>query len=58
MERLRAYAIKHRRGFTLEAEIRPDRGTRRWIRLLGAPICDDGRVIRLHGLKQIILPGM
>ncbi len=55
MERLRAYAIKHRRGFTLDAEIRPDRGDRRWMRLLAAPVCEGGRVVRLHGLKQIIL---
>jgi PAS domain-containing protein len=58
MERLRAYAIKHRRGFTLDAEIRPAHGRRRWMRLLAAPICEGGRVVRLHGLKQVILPGM
>ncbi|WBO21619.1 hypothetical protein [Sphingomonas abietis] len=54
MERLRAYAIKHRRGFTLDAEIRPADGGRRWMRLTAAPICIDGRVVRLHGLKQDI----
>src|SRR5688500_8168976 len=52
MERLRAYAIKHRRGFTLDAEIRPAQGGYRWMRLMAAPICDGGRVIRLYGLKQ------
>lgn len=54
MERLRAHAIKHRRGFTLDAEIRPDLGGRRWMRLIAAPICVDGRVVRLHGLKHIV----
>ena len=54
MERLRAYAIKHRRGFTLDAEIRPAVGGRRWMRLIAAPICDRGRAVRLHGLKLII----
>jgi len=55
MERLRAYAIKHRRGFTLDAAIRPDQGGQRWIRLMAAPMCDgSGRVVRLRGLKQDI----
>lgn len=54
MERLRAYAIKYRRGFTLDAEIRPVLGPSRWMRLIAAPICDGDRVVRLHGLKQRI----
>ena len=54
MERLRAYAIKHRRGFTLDAEIRPVSGPRRWMRLTAAPVCEDGRVVRLNGLKQAV----
>lgn len=51
MERLRAYAIRHRRGFTLDAQIQPARGRRRWIRLIAAPVCVDDRVVRLDGLK-------
>lgn len=54
MERLRAYAIKHKRGFTLEALIVPAGGVRRWMRLIAAPICDGDSVVRLHGLKQIL----
>ena len=54
MERLRAYAIKHRRGFTIDAEIRPAAAERRWMRLICAPVIDGGRVARLHGLKLII----
>lgn len=54
MERLRAYAIKHRRGFTLDAEIRPACGAPRWMRLTAAPICEGTRVVRLHGVKQLV----
>lgn len=54
MERLRAYAIKHKRGFTLDAEIRPEIGGHRWIRLICAPVCNGDRVERLHGLKLIV----
>jgi len=54
MERLRAYAIKHRRGFTVDMEIRTIAGRRRWMRLLAAPVCEGDRVVRLQGLKQDI----
>jgi len=52
MERLRAYAIRHRRGFTLDTQIVPASGPRRWMRLIAAPICVGARVVRLHGIKQ------
>lgn len=55
MERLRAYAIRHKRGFTLDAEIWPGvGGASRWMRLIAAPVCDGDKVVRLHGLKLII----
>jgi PAS domain-containing protein len=55
MERLRAYAIEHNRSFILDAELKPGHGqSRRWMRLLAVPICENGRVVRLRGLKQII----
>lgn len=54
MERLRAHAIEHRRGFTLDVEIDPAGGTRRWIRLIATPICVGDRVVRLRGVKQRI----
>jgi len=54
MERLRSYAIKHKRGFTLDVEVRTAAGQGRWMRLIAAPTCVDGRAIRLHGLKLII----
>ncbi len=53
MERLRAYAIKHRRGFTLDAEIIRPGGMTCRMRLIAAPVLDDGgRVVALHGVKQ------
>lgn len=54
MNHLRSYAIRHRRGFTIDAEIRTVAGHRRWMRLLGAPVCEGDRVVRLQGLKQDI----
>lgn len=54
MERLRSYAIRHNRGFTLDAEIYPGVGGRRWMRLIAAPVYEDGRAVRLQGLKLII----
>lgn len=51
MERLRAHAIKHRRGFTIDVQIRPAVGENRWMRLIAAPICDGDQAVRLHGLK-------
>ena len=54
MERLRAYAIKHRRGFTVDVEIRAGGMSRRWMRLLAAPVCRGDRVVGLKGLKQDI----
>lgn len=54
MERLRGYAIRHRRGFTLDAEILPATGGRRWMRLIAMPIGEGDRPVRLQGLKLII----
>ncbi|MBO9696726.1 MAG: hypothetical protein J7499_11060 [Sphingopyxis sp.] len=56
MEKLRAYAIRHRRGFTLDVEIRPATAPRRWMRLIAAPVCVEDRVVRLQGLKFLV-PG-
>lgn len=54
MEQLRAYAIRHKRGFTLDVEIRPAVGESRWVRLIGAPVNAEGPPTHLHGLKLII----
>jgi hypothetical protein len=55
MERLRAYAIKHKRGFTLDAQVRAAAvRERRWMRLIAAPVCQGSRVVGLQGIKLII----
>ena len=55
LDQLRSYAIRHKRGFTLDVKIRPA-STRqeRWMRLIGAPALENGRPVRLHGLKLIL----
>jgi PAS domain-containing protein len=52
IERLRSHAIKHKRGFTLDAEIVPANGGRRWIRVIAAPVCVGNQTVRLHGFKR------
>jgi hypothetical protein len=54
MERLRSYSIKHKRGFTLDVEIRSAVGEDRWVRLIAAPILLEGRAVRLSGVKLIL----
>lgn len=54
MESLRAYSIKHRRGFTLDVEISSAVNEQRWMRLIAVPICSEGRAIGLRGLKLVI----
>jgi hypothetical protein len=54
MEKLRAYAIRHRRGFTLDAQIRPANGAPRWMRLIAAPVCAGDTVVKLQGLKFLV----
>jgi PAS domain-containing protein len=54
MERLRSYSIRHKRGFTLDVEIRAAVGEVRWVRLIAAPVCKDNSATRLHGLKLIV----
>jgi hypothetical protein len=52
MESLRTYAIRHKRGFTIDVEIHAAIGANRWMRLIAAPVCDGDRVVALHGLKM------
>ncbi|WP_375249796.1 hypothetical protein [Sphingomonas sp.] len=52
MERLRVYAIRHRRGFTLDVRLRNVAPTPRWMRLIAAPHCEAGRVVALYGVKR------
>ena len=57
MERLRAYAIRHRRGFTLDVDIRPLGGGECAMRLIAAPVLQGARVVALHGVKQFLPRG-
>jgi hypothetical protein len=55
LERVRGHSIRSRRGFLLDAEIRPASGkAQRWMRLIGVPVCEGGDAVRLHGLKLLI----
>jgi hypothetical protein len=52
LEKLRAHAVRHRRGFTLDVEIyAASVGDRRSMRIVAAPEIEGNAVIRLHGLK-------
>jgi PAS domain-containing protein len=55
LERLRTYAIRHRRGFTIDVSIfaQTIEEVRR-VRIIAAPECDSEQVVRLHGVKLII----
>lgn len=59
MERLRAYAIRYRRGFTLDVDIRQADGAGQCaMRLVAAPVVNhDGIVVGLHGVKQLLPKG-
>ena len=52
MAALRTHAIRHQRGFTLDAQIRRPNGDRRWMRLSALPILQCNKVVRLCGTKQ------
>jgi len=52
MERLRAQAIASRSSFAMEAQIRRPDGDLRWIRLAAATHVENGRAVRLYGMKQ------
>lgn len=55
MEQLRAHAIAHRRGFTLDVDIAPANGEPvRRIRLSAAPVCVGHRAVALEGVKQLL----
>jgi len=54
MERLRAEAIRCGDTFTLDARIRTADGESRWMRLSAGVDYEDGRPVRLFGVKQDI----
>jgi len=54
LERIRTYAISHKLGFLLDAEISPEGADNRWIRLLAISILSRGVVVGVHGLKRAL----
>lgn len=52
LERLRAHAIRHRRGFTIDTEVDAPGQPLRWIRIVAVPEVEGGRTVRLRGLHQ------
>ena len=54
MERLRSNAVRQGQAFLLDAELRPNDGGRRWMRLVAAPVREDGAIVRLKGLKLVL----
>ena len=55
LERLRAHAIRHELGFTIDVEIRAAAvGDVRHVRLIGAPVFEGCTAVRLHGVKLLL----
>jgi len=55
LERLRGHAIRNKVGFTIDVEIRAAAvGRTRHVRIIGAPVYDNGKPVRVHGLKLIV----
>jgi diguanylate cyclase (GGDEF)-like protein len=54
LKTLRDRAIAERSGFHLDAEIVTFQGRRRWLRLTATVECEDGRPVRIFGMKQDI----
>lgn len=52
LERLRAHALRHRRGFTIDVLVRPHGAPARWVRINAAPRVAEGRPVELYGTKQ------
>ncbi|WP_188914658.1 putative bifunctional diguanylate cyclase/phosphodiesterase [Salinarimonas ramus] len=54
LEAVRSAAIDARTGFSLDARIRTERGNVRWMRVTASIECEDGRAVRIFGMKQDI----
>ena len=52
LKKVRNYALGHKFGFILDAEISHQAAATRWIRVLAVPIVEANRVVGLHGLKR------
>lgn len=47
-----AHAIDHGTSYDLELELHSARGATKWVRTIGHPVTENGRVVRLHGSFQ------
>lgn len=47
-----AAAVQHGEGYDLELELTTAAGARKWVRTIGNPVREDGRVVRLRGSFQ------
>lgn len=54
LERLRSQAIQSRSGFAMDAQIRRPDNELRWIRITARTAVENGRSVRLFGMKQDI----
>ena len=52
LNRVRKEALRRNFGFILDAEIQPEGAASRWIRVLALPVFQDGRAVRLQGVKR------
>jgi hypothetical protein len=52
LERVRTYALHRKGGFLLDAEITPQSGKNRSIRILAVPVLEEGRIVGLRGVKR------
>ena len=54
LSEIRSRAIAERSGFGLDAEIITMKGNRRWMRITASIECENGRGVRIFGMKQDI----
>lgn len=54
VERAIEQAIAHGTSYDLELELNSARGATKWVRTIGHPVTENGRVVRLHGSFQDI----
>lgn len=52
VERLRSHAIRHHRGFTIDAAVDAPGQPFRWLRIVAVPDIENGRAVRLRGVHQ------
>jgi hypothetical protein len=54
LQRVRDFALRYAVSFILDAEIQPEGAGRQWIRVLALPESENGRIVRLRGVKRLL----